>query len=201
MAVKEIKCQKALELTAQAFEGALNEEERLTLERHIASCDDCAREMRLVSLTKELLTTLPAAPVPAGFNEAVLASVKRARSIGKARPTVRWLKWALSTGAVGTCVYAAAAIETLRNSIWSSLTSLPGFIVNVVAATAPLLRAGTSLVNAVWTLFVTVVNLAGPASEKLAIEQSILVAVLTCVLSLYYVLRRIKQAPARLPIL
>jgi anti-sigma factor RsiW len=201
MEVKKVKCQEALELIARAFEGALNEEERRTLKRHVRSCADCARETRLVSLTGELLTTLPAAPVPAGFNEAVLASVKRAWSLEKTRPTAGWLKWALSTGAAAACVYAATAIETLRHSIWSSLTSFPGFIVNAVAATAPLSRAGASLVNALWTLFVTVVNLVGPASERLAIEQSILVVVLACVLSLYYVLRRIRQAPVRLPIL
>jgi anti-sigma factor RsiW len=201
MVVEKVKCQKALELMARAFDGVLNEEERQTLERHVGSCDDCAREMHIFSVTVELLTTLPKAPVPAGFNETVLASVKRAPSREKTAATAGWLKWALSTGAAAACIYAAAAIETVRYSIWSSLTSLPGFIVNAAAATAPLLRAGASLVNALWTLFVTLVNLAGPASEKLAIEQSILVAILTCVLSLYYVLRRVRQVPARLPIL
>lgn len=200
MVVKKVKCREALELIALAFEGALSEKERQTLERHVGSCDDCAREIRLVSLTRGLLTTLPAARVPAGFNETVLASVKRARSLEKTRPTAGWLKWALSTGAVAACIYAATAIETLRYSIWSSLTSFPGFIVNAAAATAPLLRAGASLVNALWTLFVTVVNLAGPVSERLAIEQSVLIAILTCVLSLYYVLRWVTRAQVRLPV-
>jgi anti-sigma factor RsiW len=201
MVVKNDKCKKALELIDLAFDGALNEKGRQTLGEHIKFCTDCAREMRLTSLAGTLLTELPVTAAPAGFNEAVIASVRKARTAEKARPPVRWLKWVLSTGAVVACGYTAAAIETVRSSIWSSLTSVPGFIASSAAATAPLLRAGASFLNTLWTLFTTAVNLVGPVCERLALEQSILVATLACVLSLYYVIRRIKGAPVRLPVL
>jgi hypothetical protein len=201
MSEKNKKCKKYSELMNLALDGLLGGNKQRALDEHLATCGDCGREMRFLNLMAKTLAELPAAEVPAGFDSAVLASVRRARTTEQARPAVRWLRWAVCSGAAAAGIYAAAGIETLRSSLWLFVKSIPGFSGDAVAAAVPLSHTGLSLIDTLWTIFVTAVNLAGPLTEMLVFEQTILVVTLTCVLVFYFAVSRFTRAPARLPVL
>ena len=201
MAGENDKCRKYAELIHQAFDDVPDEKTRGALDEHVKKCAECAREMYLLELVGGLLDDLPTWEIPRGFNETVLASIRRARAAEQARSTAVWLKWAagLTTAAVG--IYGAVGVETLRTSLWSFAKSVPSFVASAAAAVAPLLRMITSLTGTTRTLFTTALNLAWPVSERLAFEHSILIGTLTVVIFLYYILRYITRAPARLPVI
>lgn len=201
MVEKNNKCRKYAELMHPAFDGDPDEKNREALDEHVKTCTECAREMYLLELTGKLLDDLPTWEIPRGFNEAVLTSVRRADAVEKVRPTAVWLKWAAGLTAAAAGIYGAVGVETLRSSLWSLVKSVPFFVIDVAAAAAPLLRLITSLTYTLWTLFTTALNLAGPVSERLALEHSILIGTLTTVVCLYYIFRHITRAPVRLPVI
>ncbi len=201
MVEKNNKCRKYAELMHLSFDGDPDEKNREALDEHVKTCAECTREMYLLELTGKLLDDLPTWEIPRGFNEAVLASVRRADAPEKVRPTAVWLKWAAGLTAAAAGIYGAVGVETLRSSLWSFVKSVPFFVIDVAAAAAPLLRLTTSLTDTSWTLFTTTLNLAGPVSERLALEHSILIATLTAVVCLYYIFRHITRAPVRLPVI
>jgi|GEM_PF-1938318 len=196
------KCRKYAELIRLAFDGELDEKNRGVLDEHVKTCAECAREMHLLELTGKLFDDLPTWEIPRGFNEAVLASMRRARAAEQApRPAAVWLKWAAGLTAAAAGIYGAVGIETLRASLWSFVKNVPFFVADAAAAVAPLLRLTTSLTGTLWTLFTTALNLAGPVGERLALEQSILIGTLITIVCLYHLLRRITHAPVRLPVI
>lgn len=201
MVKKTNKCSEYVELIHLAFDGDLGENARKTLDEHVKTCADCAGEMHLVDGIRKLFDDLPTLEVPRGFNDAVLASVRRARTAERTRPTAVWLRWAAGLTAATAGIYAAAGVEALRSIFWSFAKSIPQFIVDATAAVAPLLRLATSLVDTTWTLFTTALNLTGPVGERLALEHSVLLGTLTAVVCLYYVFRQIIRRPVRLPII
>jgi hypothetical protein len=195
------KCRKYAELIRLAFDGEADEKNRGVLDEHVKTCAECAREMHLLELTGKLFEDLPTWEIPRGFNEAVLASVRRARAAERAHPTAVWLKWAAGLTAAAAGIYGAVGVETLRSSLWSFVKNGPSFVADAAATVAPLLRLTTSLAGTLWTLFTTALDLAGPIGERLALEQSILIGTLITIVCLYYLLRRITHAPVRLPVI
>jgi anti-sigma factor RsiW len=74
--IEQLSCQELVELVTDYLEGALPDEERIRLERHLQTCDGCrdyVEQMRTtISLTGE---ARPAALTPE-VEEALLASFR-----------------------------------------------------------------------------------------------------------------------------
>jgi anti-sigma factor RsiW len=74
--IEQLSCQELVELVTDYLEGALPDEERVRLERHLQTCDGCrdyVEQMRTtISLTGE---ARPAALTPE-VEEALLASFR-----------------------------------------------------------------------------------------------------------------------------
>jgi len=74
--IEQLSCQELVELVTDYLEGALPDEERVRLERHLETCDGCrdyVEQMRTtISLTGE---ARPAALTPE-VEEALLASFR-----------------------------------------------------------------------------------------------------------------------------
>ena len=78
-----------LEHTATYALGALDEQERLSFEAHLATCDLCANEVRELREVAGLLATAAAqsAPPP-GLRDRILADARKVRPIGASAPQV-----------------------------------------------------------------------------------------------------------------
>ena len=79
-------CHEARELFSALIDDALGGEERAVLDAHLATCDDCGRELQRFRDTVALLRAVEPARAPAGFVDRVLEA---------ARPTPwprRWLR-------------------------------------------------------------------------------------------------------------
>ncbi len=190
MTLNDANCEYYRELIDLTFDGELDDERRKVLERHLAACADCARETELLRVTAILLEALPQAEVPPGFDEAVIASVRRARAAGPAASVGRWMRPAAAFGAVGTAVYVATGTAVLRSWLWSVISSVPKLVADVIAGGAPLARLVGHFAGAGWTVFAAAVNLADLLGERLVLEQSIILVTTAGVLAVYLVVRR-----------
>ena len=137
MVKKTDKCSEYVELIHLAFDGDLDENARKVLDEHAKTCADCAGEMHLVDVTRELLDDLPALEVPRGFNDAVLASVRRARAAERTRPTAVWLRWA--TGLTAAAAGISAAVDPGGHVV----SQLPLFEEGVIVAEIRASRASS----------------------------------------------------------
>jgi len=85
--------QRVEEMLSAYIDGELTPEERARVERHLAQCEACARNLRTLRQTVGLLRELPTVPVPRSF---VLRPA--ARPV-RARPTYAYFKWATALAA------------------------------------------------------------------------------------------------------
>jgi anti-sigma-K factor RskA len=115
---------------------AISAPDRDRFERHLAGCEECAREVASLSEATAMLGTAAAEPLPAGLKERVLAAAAvtrqqppvdeaiirphRRRATSRVGPWLRSLAWpgrlALAAGAAAvTAVLAVAAVFGVTN--------------------------------------------------------------------------------------
>ncbi|MGJ7906319.1 anti-sigma factor [Actinopolyspora sp. H202] len=100
-------------LTGAYVLDALSETERVAFERHMASCQDCAEEVRQFRETTAYLGRTTAVEPPEELKQRVLSEVSRTRQESPAtaeRPRRRGLRGATRRASWGTRLATAAAI-------------------------------------------------------------------------------------------
>ncbi len=106
-----MNCQQALPLIAAYVDGEMDRLQRLSIERHLVACDDCAAERdSLLALRSRFRTEVPYFTAPSGLRtrlEAVLG-VTPAAQPPKPRPSHGRWTW-LSTGALAGCAATVLA--------------------------------------------------------------------------------------------
>ncbi len=56
--------------------NALGPDERQRIDRHVATCRDCAAYLTTLQKTVELVTSLPPKPAPAGARESIMRRIR-----------------------------------------------------------------------------------------------------------------------------
>ncbi len=75
-----IACRTLVELVTEYLEGALPDDERERLERHLATCDGCARYLAQVRTTIRLTGVLTEEEIPHEAREALREVYRRWRA-------------------------------------------------------------------------------------------------------------------------
>jgi anti-sigma-K factor RskA len=115
------------ELTGAYVLGVLGDDERRTLEAHMASCDECGREVQaLREAAHGLAYAVPELDPPAGLRSRVLraaTAVPPAPSLAKPRPARALPVWLAVAASVAAAVLGLYAL-TLRERIQDLQTQL-----------------------------------------------------------------------------
>ena len=74
--VEQLSCQELVELVTDYLEGALPDDERTGLERHLDTCDGCRDYVEQMRTTIELTGGARPAPLTPEAEEALLASFR-----------------------------------------------------------------------------------------------------------------------------
>jgi len=139
-----MRCERAQELVAAAVDDELAPRRRRALDRHLAGCEACRRELGATERLLGMLEALPMeAEVPVDLEQATLRRVRllAADESEKAERT-RWRRWLpLPAFAVATAAVTVLAIGVMR---YSGETSVPASITSarvtpdrVASATTP----------------------------------------------------------------
>jgi anti-sigma-K factor RskA len=94
--------------------GAVSPEEEREIRSHVMSCEECMQEAEGYSeAAAALALAVDEAPLPAGFEDAVLTKVAEERPAPAASPekTAWWLRW--SKPLVGVAAFSVAAVVVL----------------------------------------------------------------------------------------
>jgi anti-sigma factor RsiW len=139
-----MRCERAQELVAAAVDDELAPRRRRALDRHLAGCEVCRREL---GATERLLGMLDALPMEAEVSvDLEQATLRRVRLLAadeseKAERT-RWTRWLpLPAFAVATAAVTVLAIGVMRyageTSVPASIPSAPVTPDRVASATTP----------------------------------------------------------------
>jgi anti-sigma factor RsiW len=74
--MEQLSCQELVELVTSYFEGALSEEERHELERHLDTCDGCRQYIEQMRRTIELTGSLSPADLSAEAEQKLLEAFR-----------------------------------------------------------------------------------------------------------------------------
>ena len=74
--IEQLSCQELVELVTDYLEGALPDEERAGLERHLETCDGCRDYVEQMRATVSLTGEARPAPLTPEVEEALLASFR-----------------------------------------------------------------------------------------------------------------------------
>jgi len=74
--VREVRCIELVESLTEWMEGALDDEDRLLLEAHLATCTSCAAYVAQVRVALALLSRQRRAGPPAAVRAALLDAVR-----------------------------------------------------------------------------------------------------------------------------
>jgi anti-sigma factor RsiW len=90
------------ELLAGHVDGTLSAQERAVVEKHVAGCARCSREIELATSARSALRSLPEVPAPAGIGSPAIQEASGSRAAPAADGAPRWYR-------VGGFVAAVAA--------------------------------------------------------------------------------------------
>jgi anti-sigma factor RsiW len=94
--------------------GRLDEDQRLTVEQHLQTCDQCRKELEALRWTRRLLSKIPDTEAPSGLREKIVHSLdKEDRKSGK------WKKYLPYAAAL--VLVLLAALYFLRPDVASSV--------------------------------------------------------------------------------
>jgi anti-sigma factor RsiW len=123
-------------LIASYVLGAVSPDEEREVRSHIMSCEDCMQEAESYSgAAAALALAVDEAPLPAGFEDAVLAKVEESRPDGAAAPLTLpwWQRWSkpLLAGAAASvvaCVVLAGAFFAARGQLEQYEDAIPPLV-------------------------------------------------------------------------
>ena len=121
------KCSDIENLLPLYPEGALSEDEKRTVEEHLAHCEACRRELALLKKTDELVKQLPPVEEPPWFAQKVMARVREeAEKKSFARRWFYPLRFKIPLQIMATLVIAVLAVYIYRSGNEQVKTILPG---------------------------------------------------------------------------
>src|SRR5579864_1936161 len=139
-----MRCERAQELVAAAVDDELAPRRRRALDRHLAGCEVCRRELGATERLLGMLDALPMeAEVPVDLEQATLRRVRLLAADESEKAGRRWWKrWLpLPAFAVATAAVTVLAIGVMRyageTSVPASTPSAPVTPDRVASATTP----------------------------------------------------------------
>ncbi len=110
------KCSDLEHLLPLYAEGALSEEEKRTVEKHLADCAPCRREFAYLSKAGELVKELPQVEEPPWFQQQIMAGVrKEADRKSSVRKWFYPLRFKIPVQIMATIVIAVLAVYIYRS--------------------------------------------------------------------------------------
>lgn len=108
-------------------EGVLSEEEKRTVDEHLAQCDACRKEMADLQKADELIKALPPVEEPPWFEQKIMARVRE--EADKKQSARRWfypLRFKIPLQVMATLVIAVLAVYIYRTGDEQVQSVLPG---------------------------------------------------------------------------
>ena len=102
-----MKCGDVVEQLSPFLDDELGGQERSELDKHVSSCEACAKELASLRSTVDLLHSLPRASAPAALAANVARAIREPRPVAERYPVIRVLWPALAAAAVAFVVYVA----------------------------------------------------------------------------------------------
>jgi anti-sigma factor RsiW len=111
-------CEKVKEEMSGYLDGRLSSHERLLVKEHLSECRSCQRDFRAIQDSWNLLSSVPQAELPAGFEARFWAKARREESADSLFETIfAWPKWARA--AVGVAGVTAVWLLGLAGGLKS----------------------------------------------------------------------------------
>ncbi len=112
-------CNETKPLLSRSLEGALDDDSRTSLERHVAACDACAEELELLRAVYRVLPPGGEVDPPAEVRRRVLAKAHEALGPAATQPITARVAFRVGTAAVLATLAATLAVKlfTLRGAM------------------------------------------------------------------------------------
>jgi anti-sigma factor RsiW len=112
-----MRCGRAQQLMIAAVDAELGERRRRALDRHVAECADCRRELAATEGVLRAVAALPSeAAVSTALEQATLRRVRLAAAEEQERPARPWWRWSIPTFAIATAAVVVLAVGVLRRT-------------------------------------------------------------------------------------